>query len=220
MQKHHLKQTLARAGFYQRGLCLAFIISVLVGGSAWSLMIFEHLPSGELTEKDAEWWDIPATAVSFVNHPLRVTGFMEIAAPGGTTVGFRLRKPKDLDHLIKRFAKIEAASKTVRLKPFDGWGGAGTEQSGPLPVLFYVRSRDQMDLTLFVEHKYVDLKKLQIPPQLDVRLADQHWDPSKHTVVLEQIDRFIETHATKQREARLQEEKHNQPDALNDRRAR
>jgi hypothetical protein len=160
-----------------------------------------------------------AGVLELVNDPLRTTGWNPGPSRSPQTVSYyelKVRNTDEVNRLIQKLAAIKAPKVQVRLNPgkeatyltpatvFMLPAGNGTS------VVFSVDNQEGLDawyylgtytpwpptLTIYVGHDAIELKKLNVPPTVEV-LADVVWASGNATpssAVLKGIEEFIFQH--------------------------
>jgi len=165
----------------------------------------------------------PKGVLKLINDPLRTSGWyswFSECANDGYYYGMDVRRPEDVNRLIKILAAIEAKTIELRLDPAEGAPHAngvgaifalgnqsivnrwfltlrevkpGIRQFG---VHEYRKppTAQPPTLTLYVGHRAIDLKKLTIPANVEVTAPNAKSYRKKHKDAFIAIDEFIEGH--------------------------
>jgi hypothetical protein len=173
----------------------------------------------------------PQGVLELINDPVRVNGWhpwFSESPNDGYYFEMDVRRPQDVNHLIKLFAAIKSKTLELNLDPADGaphadgvgaifalgnqpiinrWFMTLPEVEPGIRQFGAYRYREPPTaqpptLTIYVGHKAVDLKELTIPPNVRVTAPNAKSYRAEHTDKFKVIDEFLDRHKVKQEESR------------------
>ncbi len=181
------------------------------------------------TAKALPGW--PQGVLELINDPVRVNGWhpwFSECPNDRYYYEMDVRRPQDVNRLIKLLAAIKCRTLELNLNPADGaphadgvgaifalgnqpiinrWFMTLTEVEPGIRRFGVHRYREPPTaqpptLTVYVGHKAVDLRKLTIPTNVAVTAPNAKSYRAKHSDMFKVIDAFIDSHKVKQEKSR------------------